>query len=118
MAVDGKNIIMFDVWEVFVLGLMSGVISSGRMDGWMDGRMDDVSDLVCRHKAELGVFRGCVSCADKLVTSVTVSDQKQRIDATSPYMMLGAAGDHVLSLPRQRIAERGRKGIRQRKNTK
>lgn len=32
-----KNIIMFDVWEVFVLGLMSGIISSGRMD-LMDGR--------------------------------------------------------------------------------
>lgn len=37
MAVDGKNIIMFDVWEVFVLGSMSGVISSGRMDGWTNG---------------------------------------------------------------------------------
>lgn len=39
-----------------------------------------------------------------------MSDPKQRIDATSPYIMLGAAGDHVLSLSRQRIAERGRKG--------
>lgn len=68
--------------------------------------MDDVSDLVCRHKAELGVFRGCVSCADKLVTSVTVSDQKQIIDATSPYMMLGAAGDHVLSLPAENCRTR------------
>ena len=54
--------------------------------------MDDVSDLVCRQKAELGVFRGYVSCADKLVTSVTVSDPKQRIDATSPYIHYVGSG--------------------------
>lgn len=50
------------------------------MDGWMDEWM--------------------------MLVTLTVSDQKQRIDATSPYMMLGAAGDHVLSLPAENCRTR------------